>query len=57
MMKEYKRLQFRCGCGKVVQKNILGDITEADKKCGECGQIITESNIVEIKEEFLLERS
>lgn len=54
-MKEYKRFQLRCGCGKVMQKNILGTITEADKKCGDCGQIITESNVVEIKEEFLLE--
>jgi len=55
-MKEYKTVQFRCQCGKVAQKNIFGEVTEADKKCGECGEIITESNIMEIKQEFLLER-
>lgn len=55
-MKEYKTVQFRCGCGKVVQKKIFGTVTEADKKCDDCGQIITESNICEIKQEFLLER-
>lgn len=55
-MKEYKMVQFRCSCGKVVQKHIFGQITEADKKCDDCGQIITESNIAEIKQDFLLER-
>lgn len=54
-MTELKKFQLRCACGKVVQKNIMGNITENDKKCGDCGQIITESNVVEIKEEFLLE--
>jgi hypothetical protein len=55
-MDNTKMYQLRCACGKVHQKNIIGNITEADKKCGECGKIITESNIVEIKQEFLLER-
>jgi hypothetical protein len=54
-MTELKKFQLRCACGKVMQKNIFGIITEADKKCDDCGQVITESNVMEIKEEFLLE--
>lgn len=56
-MKEYKRYQFRCqDCGDVVHKNVIGSLTENDKKCDKCGTIITETHIAEIKQDsFLLE--
>lgn len=50
-----RRFQLRCKCGKVKQILGHGELVEADKKCDICGQIITENNIVEIKQEFLLE--
>ncbi len=55
-MQEYKRYQIRCqDCGNVVHKNIIGTVSENDKKCDKCGTLITETHIAEVKEEFLLE--
>ena len=51
-----KRWQLKCSkCGDV--KQIVGSevLTDSDKICDKCSYIITESNILEIKQDFLLE--
>lgn len=55
-MKKLKRMQLKCfKCGNVRHVNVIGDLTEDDKQCKECNQVITESGIAEIKEDLLLE--
>ncbi len=56
-MKEYKRMQIKCSkCGNVVHKNVIGELTESDRTCEQCGHLITEgTHIAEVKQEFLLE--
>jgi hypothetical protein len=51
-----KRYQIKCSkCGNVREILTTGSITEQEKVCSQCGTIILEQNIAEIKQEFLLE--
>jgi len=46
--------QVKCEkCGNV--RHIQGPVTSTDRVCPDCHEVITESEIIEIKQDFLLE--
>jgi hypothetical protein len=56
MKQSEKTFQLRCKCGKVKHVLVQGQLIESEKLCDNCGEVITEQNILEVKQEFLLER-
>ena len=55
-LNDFQKYTLKCGsCGDTKELKLRGPICEADKHCGKCGDTIDETNIVEIKQEFLLE--